>query len=324
MAVTAPVTTSEFSGFLSPEQSAPIFDRAARMSVVQRLSPQVPLAANGKAIPITTGKVTAGWTNEGAKKHVSKGTMGLKTITPKKLTCIVPISAEVVRANPGGFVTNIRTQIAGAFATAFDLAALYDRGGDGTAGGGPFSTWIAQTTKAVELGTTTKANGGVWGDLVAGLSLLVNDGKRLRGFALDERIEPMLLGAVDNNGRPLFVEQPLDATTAALFEANPMDPARPGRLMGRPSWMTEGIGEPTPGTTSTTYTLGFGGDWSQTAWGVVGGITYDVSTQTTLTIDGQLVSLWENNLMAVKAEAEYGWLVNDTAAFVEYTETTAA
>lgn len=324
MAVTAPTTTSEFAGFLTPEQSAPIFDRAARISVLQRLAPQVPLAANGKAVPVVTGKMTAGWVAEGGKKPASKGTMTLKTMAPQKLAAIAVVSAEVVRANPGGYVTSIRGQVAEAFATAFDNAGLYDRGPDGTAGGGPFSTWIAQTTKAVEIGTTTKANGGIYGDLVAGLELLVNDGKRLRGFALDDRIEPKLLGAVDNNGRPLFVDTPLDETTAAMFEANQVQPARPGRLIGRPSWMSEGIGEPTPGTASTTYTLGFGGDWSQAAWGVVGGITYDVSTQATVTINGQLVSLWENNLMAIRAEAEYGWLVNDPQAFVEYTETTAA
>jgi len=47
----------------------------------------------------------------------------------------------------------------------------------------------------------------------------------------------------------------------------------------------------------------------------VGGISYDISTQATVTVNGALVSLWENNLVAVRAEAEYGFLVNDTAAF---------
>jgi hypothetical protein len=54
----------------------------------------------------------------------------------------------------------------------------------------------------------------------------------------------------------------------------------------------------------------------------VGGITYDVSTEATVTINGALTSLWEHNLLAVRAEAEYGWLCNDTAAYVEYTNAT--
>ena len=36
-----------------------------------------------------------------------------------------------------------------------------------------------------------------------------------------------------------------------------------------------------------------------------------------MTINGTLTSLWENNLVGVRAEAEYGFLVNDTTAFVK-------
>lgn len=315
MAVTAPTKTTDFAGFLTPEQSAPIFEEAAKASVVQRLVRQVPLGGNGKAIPVVTGKMSAGWVAEGAKKPASAGALALKTMEPKKLATIAITSAEVVRANPGGYMQLIRSQIAEAFALAFDLAALYDKGPDGTAGGGPFPTWVAQTTKTVALGTTTQANGGIHGDLVAGLSLLVNDGKRLTGFALDDVVEPLLLGAVDANGRPIYIDTPLDETTTA---------ARPGRLIGRPSVMSEGIAEAVPGTPSTAYTVAFGGNWSQAAWGVVGGISYDVSTQATVTINGVLTSLWENNLIAVRAEAEYGWLVNDPASFVEYQLATEA
>jgi hypothetical protein len=74
-------------------------------------------------------------------------------------------------------------------------------------------------------------------------------------------------------------------------------------------------------TTADIY--GYAGDWTQAAWGVVGGISYDVSTEATVTINGSLVSLWENNLVAIRAEAEYGWLVNDTASFVKLTENVA-
>lgn len=315
MAITAASMTSDFSGFLSPEMAGPIFEEAAKASVVQRLTRQVPLGANGKSIPVVTGRMSAGWVAEGAQKPASEGALDIKTITPEKIAAIAVVSAEVVRANPGGYMTLVRSQIAEAFAMAFDLAALYDKGPSGTAGGGPFSTWIAQTTKAVELGTTTQANGGVHADIVAGLSLLVNDGKKLTGFALDDIMEPTLLSAVDSTGRPIYVDTPLDETTTA---------ARPGRLLGRPSFMGEGIAEAVPGTASTTYTVGFGGNWSQAVWGVVGGITYDVSTEATVTINGNLTSLFENNLVAIRAEAEYGWLVNDPESFVEYTETTPA
>lgn len=300
MAITAATTTSDFSGFLNREQSAAIFERAARSSAVQQLSPQIQLGAAGQSIPVVTGKLTAGWVAEGAQKPASKGALALKNMDPKKLAVISVVSAEVVRANPGNYMNIVRNQVGDAFATAFDAAALH-----GTAT--PFSTYVAQTTKTVELGTTAQAAGGIHGDINAGLKLLVDDGKRLSGFALDDRFEPLLNGAVDAGGRPIYIDSPVVDNAA---------PFRQGRLLGRSAFIGEGV------YNATGSVLGFGGDWSQTAWGAVGGISYKVSTEATVTINGELVSLFENNLVAILAEAEYGWLVNDTAAFVEYTNAT--
>lgn len=301
MAITAATTTSDFSGFLNREQSAAIFERAARSSAVQQLSPQVQLGANGKSIPVVTGKLSAGWVAEGTQKPASKGALALKNMDPKKIATIAVVSAEVVRANPGNYMNIVRNQVGDAFAAAFDAAALH---GTNT----PFSTYVAQTTKTVEIGTTAQAAGGIHGDVNAGLKLLVDDGKRLSGFALDDRFEPLLNGAVDAGGRPIYIDSPVVDNAA---------PFRQGRLLGRSAFIGEGIYNPTGSV------IGFGGDWSQTAWGAVGGISYKVSTEATVTINGELVSLFENNLVAILAEAEYGFLVNDTAAFVEYTNAVA-
>lgn len=309
MAITAATVTGDFSGFLSPAQAGPIFEQTRRMSVMQQLARQVPLGINGVEIPVVTTKPTAGWVAEGGQKPATKGAMTLKTMTPKKLAAIAVVSAEVVRANPGNYINIFRADIAEAFAIAFDSATFH-----GTSS--PFSADIDDTTKAVELGTAAASAGGVHKDFVSGLSLLVADGKKLTGFALDDTVEPTVLGAVDTTGRPLYVDLPYDATSPAV--------ARPGRLLNRPSYMGAGVAAPVPGTTSTAYPVAYAGDWTQVVWGSVGGITYDVSTEATVTINGSLVSLWEKNLVAIRAEAEYGFLINDTAAFVKYTETTPA
>ena len=60
-------------------------------------------------------------------------------------------------------------------------------------------------------------------------------------------------------------------------------------------------------------------DFGQAAWGVVGGISYRVSTEAAVTINGTLTSLFEHNLVAILAEAEYGFLLNDPDAFVKLT-----
>lgn len=318
MAITAATQTSDFSGFLNAEQSAPIFERARRISAVQRLTQQVPMGISGVDIPVVTGKIQASWVGEGAQKSASEGTMSLKTMSPQKIAAIAVVSAEVVRANPGGYMDQIRPQMAEAFATAFDRAALRDEGADGTAAGGPFSTNIGQTTNSVEFGTGTT----LYNDLVAGGKLLAADGKHIQGFAFSPRVEWEFLDVVDANNRPIFIDSPLDDATAELFQSNPNLPARQGRLLNRPAWLADGVGEDVPAGASTQYVQGYGGEWDQCAWGVVGGISYKVSTEATVTINGSLVSLFENNLVAVLGEAEYGFLCNDPDAFVEYTETT--
>lgn len=295
MAITAATVTGDFSGFLNADQSGPIFDQAMRTSVVQQLARQVPLGINGQEIPITSTKPVAGWVAEAGQKPATQGTMALKTMTPKKLAAIAVVSAEVVRANPGNYVNLLRPQLAEAFAIAFDSAALH-----GTAT--PFTTYVDQTTQTdIEIGTATAAAGSVYADINSGLAALVADSKRLTGFAFDVTAEPLFNAAVDTTGRPLFVDSPT-VETAATVQA--------GRVLGRPAFIGEGVASGT--------TVGYGGDWTQAAWGVVGGISYDVSTEATVTINGALTSLWEHNLLAVRAEAEYGWLVNDVDAFVTY------
>lgn len=308
MAITAATTTGEFAGFLKPELAEDYFRQAQRQSIVQSLGRRIPLGINGQEIPYVTSKPVAGWVNEAGQKPVTKGGMALKSITPKKIAAIAVVSAEVVRANPGNYVNLFRDEIAEAFAIAFDAAALH---GTNT----PFGAgnYIDATTKSVEFGTSSAASGGIYQDINAGLKLLVDAKKKLTGFAFDDIAEPLLNGAVDLNGRPLFVESPYEGSALQA-----------GRLLRRTALYAPEIGTPVvAGTPNTGGIVGYGGDWSQVAWGVVGGISYDVSTQAPVTINGELVSLWEHNLVGIRAEAEYGLLVNDPQAFVKYANATA-
>ena len=293
MAQTAATQTSEFAGFLKPAEAEDYFKEAARSSVVQSLTRRIPLGINGQELPYVTSKPTASWVSEAGQKPTTSGGLALKTIKPHKIAAITVVSAEVVRANPGNYVSLFREQIAEAFAIAFDAAALH-----GT--NSPFGVGqnIDATTKAVTLGTTTDAKGGIYGDVNAALSLLVNDKKKLTGFAFDTTAEPIFNASVDLQGRPLFVDAVYDNTAL-----------QGGKLLGRQSVYKDEIG--------AGNVLGYAGDWSKAVWGVVGGISYDVSTQATVTLNGELTSLWEHNLVAIRAEAEYGFHVADAESFVK-------
>lgn len=310
MAQTAATSTSDFSGFLKPEIAESYFTQARKSSSIMQLARRIPLGINGQEIPYSTSKATASWVSEGGKKPATSSGLALKTIKPHKIAAISVVSAEVVRANPGNYMGILKDDIAEAFGLALDAAAFH-----GT--NSPFGVdmFIDKTSKSVELGTTAKAAGGIYGDIVAGLKTLVTDGKKLTGFAFDRVVEPTFLGSVDNNGRPLFVDTPLEDTASVIT---------PGRLIGRPAFLGDNLSTAVvTGTPNTGGVVGYGGDWSQVVWGAVGGISYKVSTEASVTIGGELTSLFEHNLVAILAEAEYGLLINDTSAFVKYTDNTA-
>ena len=290
MAQTAATTTSAFGGFIKPAQAQNYFEKARYASSVMQLARQVPLGASGQEIVVPTGKATAGWVSEGGKKPTTETSIGVKGFTPHKIAAISVVSAEVVRANPGNYMELLQDEIAQSFAEAFDAAALH--------GDGPFDASVSDTTKSVSL------NPSPYDGVVGALRVLAQDGKKLSGFAFDRVIEADFLGEKDGVDRPLFVDTPLENTASVVT---------PGRIIGRSAFLGDGV--------SKGDVVGFAGDWSQLVWGTVGGIKFDVSTQATVTLNNQLVSLFENNLVAIRAEAEYGLLINDTEAFTAITNT---
>ncbi|ERB55593.1 hypothetical protein N806_31215 [Rhodococcus sp. P27] len=300
MAQYAATNDTMFQGYLEPEQAQDYFAEVEKTSIVQQVARKIPLGPTGVVVPHWTGDVKASWVEEGGKKPVTKGDMTKQSITPHKIATIFAASAEVVRANPANYLGTMRTKVAEAIALAFDAAVL---NGTNT----QFGAYVGQTTKSVNLlGDQDAGEAGAQKNeylaLNNALSLLVNDGKKLTATLFDDVAEPILNGAVDKNGRPLFIDSP-------VIEGNEI--FRSGRVLGRPSYLSDHVASGT--------TVGYAGDFRQIVWGQVGGLSFDVSDQATLELDGELVSLWQHNLVAVRVEAEFGALVNDPQAFVKLT-----
>lgn len=295
-----PITLGDGPTLLPREISDLIFEDVARTSVVQRLARRVNLPQGGVTIPVVTGKPTAGWVSEGGVKPVSDAALDVKLMDPKKLAVIVVFSKEYIRSDNSLMFDQVREQIREAFADAFDAAAIH---GTNT----PFTNYLAETTKTVELGTGAAAEGGVWADLVSGLAQLTNDRKRLTGFAADPTAEPLLLASVDANGRPILVD------------TNDGDIGQ--RLLGRPVAFGEGVGG---GATVDEDVRMVGGDWRKVAYGVGAEITFDVSNQASVVLpDASTLNLWQRNLVGVLAEVEYGLVIGDVDAFVTFTDATS-
>ncbi|AFF28313.1 major capsid protein [Mycobacterium phage Twister] len=293
---------SMFQGYLEPEQAQDYFAEAEKTSIVQRVARKIPMGSTGVKIPHWTGDVSAAWIGEGDMKPITKGDMSVQQVEPHKIATIFVASAETVRANPGNYLGTMRTKVATAIAMAFDTAAIH--GTDS-----PFDKHLTQTTKAVSLADPDVS---VYDQIgVNALSLLVNAGKKWGATLLDDVAEPILNGAKDANGRPLFVESTYESVVT---------PYREGRILGRPTILSDHVAQ--------GDLIGILGDFSQVVWGQVGGLSFDVSDQATLNLGTpqapNFVSLWQHNLVAVRVEAEYGLLINDEEAFVRLTNVVPA
>lgn len=305
----SPVTTT-----LLPEQAQDYFDLIEKSSIVQRVARKVPMGATGISIPHWNGSVSASWVGEAQQKPLTKGSFNSQVLKPAKIAVIFAESAEVVRANPLNYLQTMQRKIAEAIALAFDEAALY--------GSGPaaFTGYLAQSTQSVSLNGNTAAqaaNGSAaYLALNDGLATLVNSGRYWTATLLDNVSEPILNTALDANGRPLFVEigPPTD----------PANPLREGSILGRQTVVSDHV---VSSGAVGSRTIGFLGDFRQVIWGQVGGLTFDVTDQATLdfSTDGtpNLISLWQHNMVAVRAEAEFAFLVNDVNSFVKITDAPA-
>jgi hypothetical protein len=253
-------TLSSVNSTLLPATiTGPIFDQALESSAVMSLARRVPLSITAQtAIPVSMDIPAAGWVSEGGVKPVGNGAVGIKTMVGKKVALLVPVSQEIAMTNAAGLYAQLRQDLPTAIARAFDYAAIH--GLDlRTGGAGPFADYLTKGAASVELGTTAQASGGMYADLVSGEKAVVDAGFDFSGFAADPRLKPTLKMTTDTQGRPLWVDSPVDGRIE-------------GNLIGYPAFYNRGVsgsyrrqgnrvqvvtinGTPTGGT----FTISYGG-----------------------------------------------------------------
>ena len=176
-------------------------------------------------------------------KPVGNGGVGIKTMTGKKVALLVPVSQEIAMTNAAGLYSQLRQDLPTAIARAFDYAAIH--GLDlRTGGAGPFADYLKQGVTSIELGTTSQANGGMYADLVTGEKRVVDAGYDFSGFAADPRLKPTLKLTTDTQGRPLWVDSPVDGRVERQPDRLP-GVLQPGRLRRLPASGQPGAGRDT-------------------------------------------------------------------------------
>lgn len=265
--------------------SQDIWAKALEDSAVMSLAQRVELPGNGLAIPVITGEPTADWVEETGAKPVSNSTVAIKTMQPYKLAVIETVSKELMDDMPRLY-NALRERLPFALAKKFDQTVFGT-----TAPGSNFDVLGGAT--AVALGTDAYAA------LVTVDGNIANAGGIMDGIVMSPQGKTVLLNSKDGNERPLFIDTVANSTIPTILGA-PVHYSRGVYAAGNP------------------VQLGFAGDWTHAKFGTVDGIEISVSDQATLGKGESALNLWQQNMVAIRAEFRVGF-VAETAYFNKIT-----
>jgi HK97 family phage major capsid protein len=272
------------AGVLLPAAvSNEILSKVQEDSVLQRVSRRVSLPGSGVSFQQITGEPVAAWVGETAEKPVSNPAVTNKTMTPYKMAVIETFSNEF-RRDKAALYEALIGRLPAALAKKFDNTIMH-----GDAPGTGFSVLSGST--AIGLGTS------VYDGTVQALGEIAAEGYDMNGLIFSPQGEQLLYGEKDGNDRPLFIN---NASTDGSI----------GSVLGRPVFKSRAAYE-----AGTPNSIGFAGDWSQAMYGTVEDVQVKISDQASLTVGGETINLFQQNMFAVLAEIEVGFLVSDPTAF---------
>ena len=272
----AGVPTNRTNITLPAEVSAEILAKTQEASAVMSLARQIELPGRGVSIPVITGDPQAAWVGETDAKPVSNPELGTKIMEAYKLAVIVPFSNEF-RRDAAALYDELVRRLPLALAQKFDATVV----GAVSAPGSNFDTFAAATAQNI-------TNPNTYASLVAADADIAAAGGLMNGIALSPQGKSVLLGAVDVDGRPLFINNVSEG--AVLM------------VLGAKTVMNKGIYD------STNNVVGIAGDWTQAMYGTVEGVVIDYSSDATLDLgSGNVINLFQQNMFAVRAEIEIGF-----------------
>jgi len=265
---------------LPPDVAREIMQKTQTESAVMTLAQRIDLPGRGASINVITSDPAAAWVGEGNAKPVADPGLQTKVMTPYKLAVIVPFSEEFAR-DAQTLYDALIARLPRALGEKFDNTVA----GGGTAPGSNFDTFAAATAQS----TATD----VYDALVAADTDIAAHGGILNGFAISPQARGVLLGAKDGNERPLFINSVAEG-------AVPM-------ILGAPTVLSKGMY-----VSGTPAVLGIAGDWTQAMYGTVEGVRIDFSKDATLVSGATTINLFQQNMLAVRAEIEIGFRADVT------------
>lgn len=277
---------------LPSEISSEILQNVQQESAIMRLARRVSLPGRGLTIPVITGDPTAAWVAETAAKPVSNGTPGTKLMQAFKIACIETFSKEFVR-DAAALYDALIARLPGALAATFDSTVI---GATPAPSQTNFDTFAACTAQSI-----LNANNGTYLGLVAADADIAAHGGIMNGLALSAQARGLLLSAVDTTNRPLFLASAKEGVV--------------DQVLGVPTYFNKALYKAAAG--SNPAVIGIAGDWTKAIFGTVAGVEISISDTATLVsgsgASATTINLWQQNMVAVRAEIEVGFRADTTA-----------
>lgn len=289
---------------LPNDVSAEIIAKTQEQSVVMRLARQIPLPGRGVQIPVIASDPTADWVTETGAKPISNPTLDKKIMQAHKLAVIVPFSDEF-RRDAAALYDALVERLPLVLAKKFDNTVFF-----GTSGSlANFDTFASVTAQSLQ--------SSVYGGLVAADTDISEQGGIVNGYVLSPQGKGVLLGALDGENRPIFINSIADGGVP--------------RILGAETYITSAAykaGSAAAGTNpAVPDIIGFAGDWTKAMYGTVEGVKINYSSDASLSVtngtDTTIINLFQQNMFAVRAEIEVGF-VAQTAYFNALTRTHSA
>lgn len=281
--------TNRTSIDLPVDVSNEILQKTQEGSAVMQLARQIALPGRGAAINVITSDPTAAWVGETASKPVSNPGLETKVMRAYKLAVIVPFSNEF-RRDVTALYDALIQRLPNALGQKFDNTVF----GGTAAPGSDFDTLGSVTAQSLA--------SDVYQGLVAADTDISLHGGVVNGYVLSAQGRGVLLGACDDNDRPLFINNVSEGAIPMVLGAK--------TVLSKAAFKS---GSPAQ--------IGFAGDWTQAMYGVVEGVKIDYSQDATLVLgDSSTINLFQENMFAVRAEIEVGFRA-DTSVFNKLTAT---
>lgn len=277
---------------LPAEVSQEIWSAVVEESAFMRLAQRIELPGTGTTIQTITGEPSANWVSETAAKPVSAHTFGKKAVTPYTLAVIELFSVQFMRDKEALYRECVR-RLPGAIADKFDSTIMST-----SAPGTGFD--VLGSATAVSLNPSAGAT--VYDQFVTVDGNIAAAGGIMDGIIVAPQGKSKLLGAVDANKRPLFT---------AGVDSSTLSP-----ILGAETLVSKHVYKAgTAGSPGTPAVVGIAGDFSDARYGIVDGINIAISDDATLVTTSGVISTFQQNMVAVRVEAELAFVVKSASEF---------